>query len=331
MAKRDSNIDPFNAGEPVSPWQDPESETRDDEGQEAHEAPHHGDSTPKPPIGQMTGFASNNANGPKAPRTRRRSADSLKREMARQARAQRTRNKTPGSIARRIFKLIMGILILFLLLSTGSSIASCAASLFTPSAPNEPYDIPAFEEDEDSPEAQCLLLANTRMEHLLLAGTPEHAAVADRIAAAFTQRIENDFDLTPDELGVNPAIVAEWVIGSLIYKGVDTHAFPEADDPYASVYFDVEACSMMTMYYEFQSDLYDYLSKQGLYLLDIKQGKELADAQKTDIAGILQTAMAETGSRESSMRVRLTLQDDTWKIDEADFERYCDYIFGMPA
>ena len=35
MAKRDSNIDPFNAGEPVSPWQDPESETRDDEGQEA--------------------------------------------------------------------------------------------------------------------------------------------------------------------------------------------------------------------------------------------------------------------------------------------------------
>lgn len=331
MAKRDSNIDPFNAGEPVSPWQDPESETRDDEGQEAYGAPHHGDSTPKPPIGQMTGFASNNANGPKEPRTRRRSADSLKREMARQARAQRTRNKTPGSIARRIFKLILGILILFLLLSTGSSIASCAASLFTPSAPNEPYDIPAFEEDEDSPEAQCLLLANTRMEHLLLAGTPEHAAVADRIAAAFTQRIENDFDLTPDELGVNPAIVAEWVIGSLIYKGVDTHAFPEADDPYASVYFDVEACSMMTMYYEFQSDLYDYLSEQGLYLLDIKQGKELADAQKTDIADILQAAMAETGSRESSMRVRLTLQDDTWKIDEADFEHYCDYIFGMPA
>ena len=301
MAKRDSNIDPFNAGEPVSPWQDPESETRDDEGQEAYGAPHHGDSTPKPPIGQMTGFASNNANGPKEPRTRRRSADSLKREMARQARAQRTRNKTPGSIARRIFKLILGILILFLLLSTGSSIASCAASLFTPSAPNEPYDIPAFEEDEDSPEAQCLLLANTRMEHLLLAGTPEHAAVADRIAAAFTQRIENDFDLTPDELGVNPAIVAEWVIGSLIYKGVDTHAFPEANDPYASVYFDVEACSMMTMYYEFQSDLYDYLSEQGLYLLDIKQGKELADAQKTDIADILQAAMAETGSRESSM------------------------------
>lgn len=331
MAKRDSNIDPFNAGEPVSPWQDPESETRDDEGQEAYGAPHHGDSTPKPPIGQMTGFASNNANGPKEPRTRRRSADSLKREMARQARAQRTRNKTPGSIARRIFKLILGILILFLLLSTGSSIASCAASLFTPSAPNEPYDIPAFEEDENSPEAQCLLLANTRLEHLLLAGTPEHAAVADRIAAAFTQRIENDFDLTPDELGVNPAIVAEWVIGSLIYKGVDTHAFPEADDPYASVYFDVEACSMMTMYYEFQSNLYDYLSEQGLYLLDIKQGKELADAQKTDIADILQAAMAETGSRESSMRVRLTLQDDTWKIDEADFERYCDYIFGMPA
>lgn len=93
MAKRDSNIDPFNAGEPVSPWQDPESETRDDEGQEAYGAPHHGDSTPKPPIGQMTGFASNNANGPKEPRTRRRSADSLKREMARQARAQRTRNK----------------------------------------------------------------------------------------------------------------------------------------------------------------------------------------------------------------------------------------------
>lgn len=169
------------------------------------------------------------------------------------------------------------------------------------------------------------------MEHLLLAGTPEHAAVADRIAGAFAQRIESDFDLTPDELGVNPTIVAEWVIGSLIYEEVDAQAFPEADDPYASVYFDAEACSMMTMYYEFQSDLYDYLSEQGLYLLDIKQGKELADAQKADIAGILQAAMAETGSRESSMRVRLTLQDDTWKIDEADFERYCDYIFGMPA
>lgn len=338
MARRDSNIDPFNAGEPILPWQDPESEIRDaDEEHKAYEAPHHGDSTSEPPFDQNPGSLSSDAGGPKAPRARRRSTDSLKREAARRARAQKADGKAAGSVARRIFKLILGIWLLFFLLSIGSGVVSCTAELFAPNPANDPYDVPAyddasaFEEGDGSPEAQCLQLAITRMEHLMLPESPEHAAVAERIATAFAQRVATDFGRTPDELGLDPSIVAEWAISSLIYKENFTNAFPEADDPYASVYFDVESCSMMTMYYEFQSDLYDYLREQGLYLLDIKQGQNLADTQKTDIAGILQAAMLETESRESSMCVKLTLQDGAWTIDEANFERYCDYVFGMPA
>lgn len=338
MARRDSNIDPFNAGEPILPWQDPESEIHDaDKEHKAYEAPHHGDSTSEPPFDQDPGSLSSDAGSPKAPRARRRSTDSLKREAARRARAQKADGKAAGPVARRFFKLILGIWLLFFLLSIGSSVVSCTAELFTPSVPDDPFDVPAhddapaFEEDDGSPEAQCLQLASTRMEHLMLPESPEHAAVAERIATAFAQRVETDFDRTPDELGIDPSIVAEWVISSLIYESSDVYAFPQSDNPYASAYFDVESCSMMTMYYEFQSDLYDYLREQGLYLLDIKQGQTLADTQQTDIAGILQAAMVETESRESSMCVRLTLQDGAWTIDEANFERYCDYVFGMPA
>lgn len=338
MARRDSNIDPFNAGEPILPWQDPESEIRDaDEEHKAYEAPHHGDSTSEPPFDQNPGSLSSDAGGPKAPRARRRSTDSLKREAARRARAQKADGKAAGSVTRRIFKLILGIWLLFFLLSIGSGVVSCTAELFAPNPANDPYDVPAyddvsaFEEDDGSPEAQCLQLASTRMEHLMLPESPEHAAVAERIATAFAQRVETDFGRTPDELGLDPSIVAEWAISSLIYESSDVYAFPQSDDPYASAYFDVESCSMMTMYYEFQSDLYDYLREQGLYLLDIKQGQTLADTQQTDIAGILQAAMVETESRESSMCVKLTLQDGAWTIDEANFERYCSYVFGLPA
>ena len=96
----------------------------------------------------------------------------------------------------------------------------------------------------------------------MLPGFPEHDVEAGRIAAAFAQRVETDFGRTPDELGIDPSIVAEWVISSLVYEESSTNAFPEAEDPHASVYFDIESCSMMTMYFEFQSNLYDYLRDQ---------------------------------------------------------------------
>lgn len=71
MARRDSNIDPFNAGEPILPWQDPESEIHDaDEEHKAYEAPHHGDSTSEPPFDQDPGSISSDAGGPKAARRR---------------------------------------------------------------------------------------------------------------------------------------------------------------------------------------------------------------------------------------------------------------------
>ncbi len=344
MARRDSNIDPFNAGEPILPWRDPESEIRDadEEEREPYEAPRHGDEAPEPsealePDLDAHGTERPAAASQKKPRARRRSADSLKREAARKAASQAKRGEAAGRTTGRIVKVILVIWLLFLFLSIGRNIVSCVAGPIAPSAAGDshdvyvPDDLPALEEDENSPEAQCLEIANTRLEHLMLSGSPEHAAAAERIATAFAQRVETDFQRTPDELGIDPAIVAEWVISSLIYKENYTNAFPEADNPYASVYYDVEACSMMTMYFDFQSDLFDYLRESGLYLLDIKQGQELDDAQKTDIAATLQAAMVETEARESSMCVRCLLHDGTWAIDEADFERYCDYVFGMPA
>ena len=343
MARRDSNIDPFSAGEPILPWRDPESEIRDAEDEsEPYEAPRYGDDAPEPPVSDSLDLDARDTDrkatdGPKKARTRRRSADSPKRDAAREARTQAARGEAAGRAVGRIVKILLSIWLLFLFLSIGRSIVSCATEPSGPGAPDDshevyvPDDLPALEEDEDSPEAQCLEIANARMEHLMLPGSPEHDAEAGRIAAAFAQRVETDFGSTPDELGIDPSIVAEWVISSLVYEESSTNAFPEAEDPHASVYFDIESCSMMTMYFEFQSNLYDYLRDQELYLLDIKQGKELDDAQKTDIAGILQAAMVETGSRESTMCVRLTLQDGAWTIDEADFERYCDYAFGMPA
>lgn len=338
MSKRDSNTDPFNAGEPTLPWQDPDSEAYDVADEPHEESRRDAGEAKGPWDADESGTTSRGESGSERTkgRARKRSTAAQEREASRRDRVQQARGTSAGRTAGRIFKVFLGIWLLSLLLSIGGGIVSCVAGAFAPSTPEDPYDvpaydIPAFEEDENSPEAQSLELASTRLEHLMLPGSPEHDAEAGRIAAAFAQRVETDFGRTPDELGIDPSIVAEWVISSLVYEESSTNAFPEAEDPHASVYFDIESCSMMTMYFEFQSNLYDYLRDQELYLLDIKQGKELDDAQKTDIAGILQAAMVETGSRESTMCVRLTLQDGTWRVDEDDFERYCDYAFGMPA
>ena len=334
MARRDSNIDPFNAGEPILPWQDPDAEAYDD-ADEPHE-PSRDDSSP-------TDSPSTTEEKPRRPRSRtkdrdrRRSTDARRHEAARNGRSQAASRGRGGTILGGALKAFAIVWIIAMALSIFSDVVSCSADFNDPEnvaiendhqAPEAHSD---FEPTEDGAEARCIQLADARMNNLVLAGAPEHKAVSTRIATAFAQRIKDDFGRTPDQLGIDPAFVAEWTIGSLAYAMNDAYAFPGAEDPYASVYYDVEACSMMTMYYEFQSRLYDYLREQDLSLLSIKQGHELGEAQKADIADILKTTMAETDPRESSMCVRLAPHEDDWAIDETEFERYCGYVFGLPA
>lgn len=334
MFTRDSNTDPFNAGEPTLPWQDPDSEAYDVAG-EPYEAPRYNggdpEAAPRPPATHQA------PSRRRAGRGRTRSADVQRRETGRRAEQQA---RTTGRIA-SIFRTALGAFFVVWMIVLGlflmSEFMGCTAGPSATGTRPVETDPPTYEEpsyvgsDPDEAEDQCQQIAQARLDSLVAVDTPDHAAAASRIAAAFAQQVEHDFDRTVEELGLDPATVAEWVIASLTYEVTSAYAFPQADQPHASVYFDTESYSMMTMYFTFLETARTYLLDQGLTLASGGQDRALDKTQKIELARQLQAAMDQAGAREVAMCVRFTVENDAWTVDEQELERYCGYVFGLPA
>lgn len=336
MSKRHTDIDPFNAGEPILPWCDPETYTDD---------PHVDlDDTDEHVVAERPSASSANDSPSSRSSSKRPKAPSRKerdRSVARRSKRKAKAAADQPIKARKSARPILIVILLLFLLSGGfslvASIPGCVtgalSSIFAPyddtSSLEDFPEAPAYSPDDLSEaEGACLDATTLRMDQLTTPGSAEYQQAAKLIADDFSQTCEDCLYYSAEELGLDGAAVADWIIGSLRYEMSSVHAFPNDPSPYGSAYLDVTTADPLSLYSSFFTPASSYLTENGLLGYDDEPGPDSTAQQH--LRDLLQTALgSSTDETEHFVRFELIYVDGTWSISETDYTTELDYIFGL--
>lgn len=335
MSKRHTDIDPFNAGEPILPWCDPETHTDDphidlDDMDMHAEAQRSADS-----LADDSSPSRSSSKRPKSPSRAKRGQSVAKR-------SKKTRGASDQPIkARKSARPVLIAILLLFLLSGGFSlvagipgcVAGALSSIFTPyddtSSLEDFPDAPAYSPEEfTKAESACLDATTLRMEQLTTPGSAEYQRASKLIVNDFNQACMDYLYYSAEELGLDGTAVADWLIGSLRYEMSSVHAFPDDPSPYGSAYLNVTVANPLSLYDSFFTPASDYLTKNGLLGYADEPGPD--STAQLHLKDLLHTAISSsTDEAEPFVRFELIYVDGKWSISETDYVSELDFIFGM--
>lgn len=339
MARRsthDAQVDPFNAGEPTLPWDDPApfgveeeegSDPRPKRPQRSERAGKHAgdaetcafsdepyDGPTKTPDNYQAPDAdesrSASAGGP-SPLERKRIARAKARSERRAALA--APKDVPGARQARRARIsrVIGLLallaILPIVLEIASPLLTSIGALLAPE-PAEPSSQDFADEldivpDQEEARQACTEMAQAYIESVLEEGSPAHAELVDRV----TKEYEECAFADTDELGIDMHGFTDWLLDNFEYEVDGCYALPDGT---ANLYFDSAAPSVSTIAYDAGGDIAIHLNKEGIE-------PPLTEAQKEQARKLHAKALAEADvDAESGGVISFTLENGTWIMDE---------------
>ncbi|MDY2777290.1 MAG: hypothetical protein SOU51_02785 [Collinsella sp.] len=305
MGKRDSNIDPFNAGEPILPWQDPDSELRDDEPGErpSYEAPKRAASQD----------SRRRANNPDDTRKRIKSASFV------------TRPKTKKHPFAKIITVIVVFIVTTGLFGLHREVASkrfiTSFTGFDDTVADEELDISELDEDE----SECLGITMSRIELMMTPGTDEHAEAVGIISETLEGQIRQNHNLSLDQLGIDRTAFAERCMESLVFSPDSAFAFPDDPEPYGAVYLDATAIDTLMLSIDFCEELEGYFEDEGIS--PFQGDVSLTPEQKAHVSNLLLEMADDADTFTSFARIQLHVTADGWAIDEGEYEETLRHTF----
>ena len=342
----ESQVDPFNAGDPVLPGGEPEALAEADEPEGQVEYMAHGESggTPHKP-----------GDNYQAPTTRGHdydapSIDEPSRSARTRPRRSRTAPATPtapeSEVGKRTEKdrrvVTRVIVLLVILVSFGSSLASCVSSLVGSAVEGvgeaaENLGDALFDDGSEDwggddvevnlPEqtAKELAAANALEERLdaLLAGTGA-GSLRDRIASYFERKTLEVDDYSASELGIDSEGLADFVLGKASVEAGYAYTY---DDGTASAYAEVTSCDSSALFWELHDAYGEYLLDNDLWGRDDAMPTEEQRAHVEAMVEEVLAAYDETYGYTYSFE--LELSDGAWVVDERGLDDSLEAIFGL--
>lgn len=360
---QDSQVDPFNAGEPELPWEDPGAladagSLAGEQGEELADEPIEDELAADEPHLDEPSYAAH-GEGPlagephkaddnyRAPTTRRRGYDAPSIEDSaaeKPARPRRRRNRrrasaepTPTSAHRRggglgavvsivVFVVALGMAVVGLV---GDIIEDAGGGLGDFMSSGTTAADSAFGEgvfDEESEEEAVQDAFEERMDALL--ANPAAGELHELAASAFDERVTTIFGYSAEQLGLDADAVATWVCGRTSFSVDSVYAY---DDGTASLYFDAAAPSVADLVWELDDETSDYLADHDLWGSDV-DGEDAVVPSEEDrayMAGALEDVLGRFGSREAYCSAELEHKDGAWVVDEQDLSEQLDYALGL--
>ena len=303
--RHDSNIDPFNAGEPVMP----EDTLQDDFSGDAcsfanrsYSAPQkRPDSYRAPTDDSPTGAAGSDSNAA-SKRPSRPWKAILKANSNKSNRKPRTADLAPSNSpkeAARRNKVAIVILALFILGTAGNLLDSGLSDVSLPSS----FDNAFFAYDEDSSShSRTDELDPTELDEedravydatdLALSNLQDNESVHKRICDDFSQELESSCGYSAEKLGIDPTPYADKLLDSFTYQIDSVYAFTDFDDSSdnrGTAFFDYFVPDTYDFDETLHEELNDYLYDEGL----TSTHSELTDAQKERVCEIYNGALDE--------------------------------------
>lgn len=342
MARQDSNIDPFNAGEPILPWDDP-AQLHDGDGcvfdDQPYNAPSKRQDDYEAPASSADQASKETSRGSKKRRERRRSSsatsstastsssssskatvDTLKKQAEVAARARAASREGKGR--RRVLPRVIVILIVFSVIGTGLDMAgSIIDNIFSSRSDSSSYDSSYDSSSDTSKEdeqAQQNAASNDADSYIdAIPKTEEYRALAKRWLES-NMPYMTGYDAAGS--GIDEEAWADWFLNSVSFTQTDAYVYASYGDnnpAEASVSYDVTCPDVYDVYDTFSSAAKDYLYEQGVpYYND--NPPALTEDQKAHLRELFAAALKNVKMNEGRF-FSLELTEDSdgiWKVDE---------------
>ena len=337
----DAQVDPFNAGEPILPWDDPSSLADDgevfdekDDGVEyaAHGegpgagVPHKHDDNYQAPTTRGHDYDAPSIDVPKKPakkRPRRSRQNHAPAPGAPKAPVTRSQSK-PGNALAVIVTLIIAFSVIG---SVVPLVSSCVTNVFVDDASDGTYSSStqislSYDGDEWVDENDRAASAATERLEDLLAGSSS-AELRERISTHIDDMFVQAEGMSSDELGIDVEEWAAQVISGTRLREVEAYAYPE--DGEAHAYVDVTAPSVNNAFWEADEAVYEYLYQNEL----LGMPNALDEKDRERISELFQEATDDIEPEELFLSVNLELVDGKWVVDEESLDLFVQDAYGL--
>lgn len=291
--QKDVPVDPFTAGEPDLPWEEPDALVADDE---------QGDPE----------LAADGARGPGSPARLGEPAPGRHRG----ARVPRRRGgaPAPGRRARRDGRGCVVALVVLVLMA-GSLVTGLVMALLNSDGPTGDFgdidlDTPAATMDAD--ERAALDALEARLGALL--ADPSESELREALAAYLDQRCAERLGLASASLGIDADAWAAQLLGEVSWEADEAFTFGDGTGT-AWVY--LTCPSAYDAFAEFYDVVWPYLDEQGLVGYGAPADATLTQVQRDEVARLLDEAQAVdvTGS-EMLEGFDVAYEDGAWEVDD---------------
>ena len=326
----ESQVDPFNAGEPELPWEDPASIAgneglfgeKDEPSYAAHSEgplagqPHKSDDNYQAPTTRGHGYDAPSLEdraGEKPARSKRR---------RRGARSKAARSEMPpaprvSAAARRARGCGTAALVIAVIIFVLTTISVIIGIVEDSSGGLSSFvDVNANVSDsytEEADERAARSAFESRMDALL--GDASAGELHEEVLLALDWRLQHSFGYSAEELGINADELATWVCERVSYATDSVYAY---SDGTATVYFDLEAPRVDDIVYALWDETGEYLIEQGLAgSYDGMPAEAFPnEEQRAHVVEALERVLGRTEVGDAFCSVELVREGGSWSVDE---------------
>ncbi|MBE6469795.1 MAG: hypothetical protein E7001_07615 [Coriobacteriaceae bacterium] len=308
MARRESNIDPFNAGEPVLPWDEPSQVLEEREPAGGYRAPEEVPDAYRPPH-------------PQQGRGRRGRAGRSRRTATPSGAAGGAGEPAPKARMGCGGCLIVGLIILaiWLLITEGWRVGVLMDTLIAEEPPTVLEGV-AGSDSQVSPDDFDEDAERGRVREEMTAfldGMAESDQVVEAVSSQFAERVESALGYSADELGIDINAFLTWAFEGSSYEITGIYVYSPYDGipAEAYAYFDVTARDTFQLIEELLDRTLPYFHEQGI---DAFVGTStLSDEQRAAVAQLFEETLASVTSTEvyKSASLQFVLKDGAWEPD----------------
>lgn len=339
LNREHSNIDPFNAGEPVMPWDDPQTSQGEQENPifTTESADASGDCGYHAPTKEQDGYepvmheAEHDQAFAAEPKRKRAGKSKSESKRVRTKRVVVTTSaSTPGKGKVGPKKLILGLVIGAVALSVLLSAIGAAVDIVEDvvsdifdsdsTSYSSSYSASSSATYDEEDEQELTKQAQAKLD----AALEDTASMDARYRKVLNERLKISLGLTADEAGLDTDAFCTWMRERSTMEISSVFCYDEG-----TVYLGSSYPALYKLNDVFGDKAFKYLNKQGIDPYSSTGERKLTDEQKEHVNKLFLEGLEKlTQTTSGSARVEADKGGDAWEIDDDDFAEALDQLLG---